>query len=76
MKAKSIILLIILGLFIIVAIQNSEEIQMHTLFWAFNISKLLLLIITLVIGMFIGILIPGLLTKSDKKKEEKIENPK
>lgn len=76
MKIKSIILLIVLGLFIIVAIQNIEEIQVHTLFWSFNISKLLLLILTLVIGMFIGILIPGLLTKSNKKSEDKIENQK
>lgn len=66
MKIKSIIMLIILGLFIIVAIQNSEDVQMHTLFWSFNISKFLMLIITLVIGMFIGILIPGLLRKSNK----------
>lgn len=76
MKIKSIIMLIILGLFIIVAIQNSEDVQMHTLFWSFNISKFLMLIITLVIGMFIGILIPGLLRKSNKKKEEKIEEQK
>ncbi len=76
MKIKSIILLILLGLFIIVAIQNVEDIPMHTLFWSFNISKLLLLIITLLVGMFIGILIPGLLTKSNKKNEDKIENQK
>lgn len=63
MNIKSIIVLFLLGLFIIVCIQNVENIQMHFLFWAFNISKLLLLILTLIVGLFVGMFIPGLLAK-------------
>jgi uncharacterized integral membrane protein len=69
MNIKYILILIALGLFIIVCLQNVEQIPMHFLFWEFNISKLLLLILTLIIGIFIGMLIHGLLTKSSKQKD-------
>jgi uncharacterized integral membrane protein len=71
MNAKSIIVLVLLGLLIIVCIQNVEVIQVDVLFWRFNISKLLLLIITFIIGIFTGILIPGILTKS----KAEVKNP-
>ena len=74
MNTKTIISLVLLGIFIIVCIQNVEEIPMHFLFWSFNISKLLLLILTLIIGIFIGMLIPSLLSKSGDKKNKSSNN--
>jgi len=68
MNFKNIILMILLALFIIVCIQNVEIIPLHFLFWKVEISKLLLLIITLVVGMLIGMMIPGFFTKSKKEK--------
>lgn len=73
MNTKSIIALILLGLFIIVCIQNVEEIPIHFLFWSFKISKLLLLILTLIVGIFVGMLIPGLLSKSPKEEKKDLE---
>jgi lipopolysaccharide assembly protein A len=72
MSFKYLVALILLGLFIIVSIQNVEVIPVHFLFWKIEISKLLLLILTLVIGILVGMIIPGLLKKP--KKEEKIES--
>lgn len=74
MNAKSIIVLVLLGLLIIVCIQNVEVIQVDVLFWRFNISKLLLLIITFIIGIFTGMIMPGILTKpkvADKNSQAK-----
>ena len=71
MSFKSVTLLILIGLFIIVCIQNVETIPLHFLFWSMNISKLLLLLITLIIGILVGMIIPGMWRKS--KEEEKIE---
>jgi len=68
MNFKNISLMILLALFIIVCIQNVEIIPLHFLFWKVEISKLLLLIITLVAGMLIGMMIPGFFTKSKKEK--------
>ena len=71
MSFKSVTLLILIGLFIIVCIQNVETIPLHFLFWSMNISKLLLLLITLIAGILVGMIIPGMWRKS--KEEEKIE---
>jgi uncharacterized integral membrane protein len=71
MNFKNISLLVLLALFIIVCIQNVEIISVQFLFWRAEISKLLLLIITLIIGILIGMIIPGFLTKSKKEDEIK-----
>ncbi|MFZ1518915.1 MAG: LapA family protein [Ignavibacteriaceae bacterium] len=71
MNVKTISILALLGLFIIICIQNVEVIPIHFLFWEMEISKLLMLIITLVAGILIGMLVPGYLKKSPK--EEKID---
>ena len=71
MNFRNISVLIILAIFVIVSLQNVEIIPVHFLFWKVDIPKLLLLIITLVIGILIGMIIPGFLKKS--KKEEQIE---
>ena len=71
MNFKNISLIILLAVFIIVCIQNVEIVPVHFLFWKVEISKLLLLIITLVVGMLIGMIIPGFFNKS--KKEKSIE---
>lgn len=63
MNTKTIIGLVVLGLFIIVCLQNVEEIPIHFLFWSFSISKLLLIILTLISGIFIGLITPGAITK-------------
>ncbi|HQF43110.1 MAG TPA: lipopolysaccharide assembly protein LapA domain-containing protein [Ignavibacteriaceae bacterium] len=68
MNFKSIIMLILLGLFIIACLQNIENIPLNLLFWKFEISKLLLLILTLIAGIVIGMIIPGVLKKSKEEK--------
>jgi len=73
MNFKNISLIILLALFIIVCIQNVEIIPLHFLFWKVEISKLLLLIITLVVGMLIGMMIPGFFTKSEKENPTKVK---
>ena len=69
MNFKSIMTLILLALFIIVCIQNVEVVPVHFLVWKMEISKLLLIVITLVAGMILGMMIPGLLSPSKKKRE-------
>ena len=71
MNLKSISILILLAVFVIISIQNVEFIPVHFLFWKIEISKLLLLIIILVIGILVGMIIPGFFSKS--KNEEQIK---
>ena len=67
MNFKNISLIILLAVFIIVCIQNVEIVPVHFLFWKVEISKLLLLIITLVVGLLIGMIILGFFNKSKKE---------
>lgn len=70
MKAKLIIMLILLGLFITFIIQNISIVYIQFLFFSFPISQVLLLFIVFAVGTIIGMMLPGLLTKNkvtDKK---------
>ena len=73
MNFKSISILSLLAIFIIVSIQNVEVIPVHFLFWKVEISKLLLLIITFVIGILVGMIIPGFFSKSKKEEQIKVK---
>ena len=68
MNFKSVFTLVLLGIFIIVCIQNVEPVPVHLLFWKFEISKLLLLIITLIVGIITGMMIPGFIKNSKEVK--------
>jgi putative membrane protein len=73
MNARSVIILILLGVFIVLCLQNVEDITIHFLFWSFAISKLLILLLTFIIGIFIGILMVNIMKKesrTDNKQQE------
>lgn len=74
MNIKTIIGIVLLGLFIMFCLQNIGEVSIHFLFWSFPISLLLLLLIIFLIGIFIGITIPGLLTKPKKDQSKQQVN--
>lgn len=74
MNFKTISGLILLALFIIISIQNSEIISVHLLFWKVDISKLLLLIITLIVGIIIGMILPGFFNKQKKEQTDAIHS--
>lgn len=71
MNAKRIIILILIGLLIVISIQNVEPINLNILFWSTKISKLLLLILVLIFGILTGILFSG--AKKKPKEENSIE---
>lgn len=73
MGVKNISFLILLALFLIVCIQNVEVVPVHLLFWKVEISKLLLLIITLLIGILVGLFLPALFNKSKKEEQIKVK---
>jgi uncharacterized integral membrane protein len=74
MKTKIIILLVLLILFTIFVSNNTEPIDVWFFFWPLNISKIVLLIITLVIGAILGLIAATVFGKSAKRDETKGEN--
>jgi uncharacterized integral membrane protein len=68
MRAKIIILLILLILFTIFVTQNTEQTIMNVFFWTVEMPKIVLLIITLVIGVVLGLIAVTAFSNSNKKK--------
>ncbi|MFN3873375.1 MAG: lipopolysaccharide assembly protein LapA domain-containing protein [Ignavibacterium sp.] len=72
MKAKIIIMLILIGVFILFVIQNIEVVNINFLFFSFQISHVLLLFIVFALGVIIGMMLPAVL--KNKKKPNGAEN--
>ncbi len=54
MKAKVLIILVLLALFLIIVLQNSEVVTLQLLFWQITISRILLIFIIVFIGFVLG----------------------
>ncbi len=71
MKAKIILMLVLVGIFILFVLQNMEVVNIHFLFFSFPISLVLLLFIVFAIGIIIGMILPGILSSKQKNVEVK-----
>ncbi len=70
MKAKQILLLIIAAIFLIIVLQNTEEILVTFFFWSVTLPKIVVLLISALIGFVAGILIFSMTTKRKLKAKE------
>jgi len=67
MKPKTILSLIVILISLIILIQNTEVVTFSILFWKLTMSKIVLLVITIILGFLIGFLIrPTVLRKKYK----------
>jgi uncharacterized integral membrane protein len=73
MKAKVIILLLLLVLFTVFVYQNAtENTFVLFFFWSIDLPKIVLLVITLVLGVIVGLIIATMINrKQERKKTEK-----
>lgn len=71
MRAKTFFIILITVLATIVIMQNNEAIQLKALLWEFQISKLLLLLCFLVLGIILGLL----LTKRPQPTKADLNTP-
>jgi len=72
MKIKIGISLLFVILIVVFAIQNTEVVTIKLWFWEVNTPRALLILLCLVIGIFIGFLVPSP-QKKDKPEENEIE---
>jgi uncharacterized integral membrane protein len=54
MKAKTIVILVLIALFIIILIQNAYVVTVRLLFWEIGVSQIILLALAMFIGVVIG----------------------
>jgi len=69
MKTKVIILTIIIILFTIFVSQNTDIIPLNVLFWKFEMSTIVVISITFLIGLIIGFILVSMFTVPKKKKK-------
>jgi Protein of unknown function (DUF1049). len=75
MKTKIILFMIIIVLFTIFVTQNTENVEIHVFFWTYNISKIILIVMTGFIGVLLGLIIGSIFTSSKKDKHKKLIHP-
>ncbi len=63
---KTILLVIICGLFLIVMVQNHQVIALQFLSWRYRVSQLLLVVIVFVLGWLVGFV----MAKASRKKKD------
>lgn len=67
MNVKLIVVSIIAVLTGIVIMQNTDVVAFRLLFWQFNMSRILLLLVTLILGFVLGFIIAKLMPRSDQE---------
>ena len=68
MSAKSIVILILIGLFVLFVIQNTRTVEVQLLFWTVSMSRALMLLATLFIGLIAGWLLGRIKRKTSEQK--------
>ena len=67
MNVKLVLVSIVAVLTGIVIMQNTEVVAFRLLFWQFNMSRILLLLVTLLLGFALGFIIAKLSKSSDEE---------
>jgi uncharacterized integral membrane protein len=67
MKAKVIVVLVVLVLALIILVQNTQIVTFRLLFWSAEISQLLLVLLTLALGFVLGFLVAKLTGRKKAK---------
>ena len=71
MKAKVIIFMILIVLFTFFVSQNTEIVDINAFFWKFQMSKIVLISLTGLVGLILGFILASIFNK--QKRTEKIK---
>ena len=63
MRPKTIIILILIVLFSIILIQNTEVVTLQLFFWKISMSRIIMISFLILLGFFIGFLVAKLTKK-------------
>jgi uncharacterized integral membrane protein len=64
MNVKLVLVSVVAVLTGIVIMQNTEVVSFKLLFWQFNMSRILLLLVTLLLGFVLGLIVAKLVPRS------------
>jgi len=57
MRVRSVVILVLLLLFLVVVVQNTEVVSVRLLFWDLEMSRIILLALSLAVGVIVGFLL-------------------
>lgn len=72
MKGKIILLIVLIVLLIIFIIQNTYIVPVHALFWTFEMSAIVLISFTGLIGIIAGFILAKIFDSSGRKNKIRI----
>lgn len=68
MKPKTIVVLVLIGLFLIILVQNAQVVTLRLLFWEIGMSQIILLPLAIFIGFILGFIVAQITSGSHSKK--------
>jgi uncharacterized integral membrane protein len=68
MKPKIIIILILIALFLVIVVQNTQVVEFQLLFWKFAMSRIIVISFMMLIGFVLGYLVARMEKDTKKKK--------
>ena len=71
MKAKVIVVLVLIGLFLVILIQNTQVVTLRLLFWKVGMSQIILVPLTMLIGFILGYIVAKVTSGSHGKQGQK-----
>jgi len=69
MKAKVIVVLVLIGLFLVILIQNTQVVTLRLLFWKVGMSQIILVPLTMLIGFILGYIVAKVTSGNHGKQE-------
>jgi len=63
MKLKTIIILVLVALFVVIAVQNTQAVTIQILFWKISMSRIIFIPLLMLLGFVIGFLVAQVIKK-------------
>ncbi len=74
MKPKTIVLLVLAGLFLIILVQNTQVVTLQLLFWKVEMSRIIFIPLVMLIGLGIGFVLGSRRRRHKNRVTEKKES--
>ncbi len=70
MKTKTIIIVVLIALFVIILIQNTQVVTLRLFFWKLGMSQIILIPLIMAIGFVVGFIVSKVIGNQRKSKRE------
>jgi len=71
-KPKTIVVLVLVALFVIILIQNTQVVSLRLFFWKLSLSQIILIPSTILIGFVFGYIVVKITGNTHKKKKARV----